>query len=102
MDLKPGTRLRSTESGTEVVVVRAPNRAVTVVCGGAPMVLLDRSVPPAPSAPSEHGVGSILGKRYSHEDTGLELLCTSPGSGPPSVDGEPLAIQSAKTLPSSD
>ncbi len=37
MELKPGTRLRSTVCETQVVVVRAPSEPVELACGGAPL-----------------------------------------------------------------
>ena len=45
---------------------------------------------------------TLLGKRYVHEDSGLELLCTKGGAGTLRVDGAPLGIKQAKNLPSSD
>jgi len=41
MELKPGTRLRSQTCSAEVIVVRPPDRAVDLRCGGAPMVSVD-------------------------------------------------------------
>jgi len=46
--------------------------------------------------------GTLLGKRYVHETSGLELLCTKPGTGSLSVGDDVLTTQQAKTLPSSD
>jgi len=43
-----------------------------------------------------------LGKRYSDESLGLELLCTKAGPGPLAVNGNELTIKDAKPLPSSD
>ncbi|HEX3842486.1 MAG TPA: hypothetical protein VHU85_16970 [Acidimicrobiales bacterium] len=102
MQLKPGARVRSAVCATEVVVVRAPAGDVDLWCGGVPTLDLA-------SAPSRGGgpvagqdEGTLLGKRYSHDATGLEVLCTKSGAGTLSVAGEPLGLQQAKPLPSSD
>jgi hypothetical protein len=104
MDLTPGKKLASTVCATEVIIVRPPSEAVAIDCGGAPMV-------PADEAPDESARGSVdaafaegtlLGKRYVHEATGLELLCTKPGDGSLSADGVALPLKEAKPLPSSD
>ena len=89
---------------TEVIIVRPPSEAVDVECGGTPMV-------PADQAPAEGDRGSVdgafaegtlLGKRYLHEGSGLELLCTKPGDGSLAVGGVALPLKEAKPLPSSD
>ena len=104
MDLTPGKKLASTVCATEVIIVRPPSEAVEVECGGAAMV-------PSDEAPDEggrgaldggHADGTLLGKRYVHEGSGLELLCTKPGEGSLSVGGVALPLKEAKPLPSSD
>ena len=104
MDLTPGKKLASTVCATEVIIVRPPSGPVAVECGGAAMVA-------AEEAPDEggrgavdggHADGTLLGKRYVHEDSGLELLCTKPGEGSLSVEGVALPLKEAKPLPSSD
>ena len=104
MDLTPGKKLASTVCATEVIVVRPPSGPVEVTCGGAAML-------PAEDAPDEgarggvdgdHADGTLLGKRYVHEPSGLELLCTKPGDGSLAVDGVALPLKEAKPLPSSD
>ena len=101
MDLKPGTRLRSQACATEVIVVRPPEQAVDVCCGGAPMVPVGD---PAEERPLDaaHRDGTLLGKRYADNDTGIELLCTKAGEGSLSLGGAPLPVKDAKPLPSSD
>ena len=99
--LKAGVRLQSTACDTEVIVVRAPVEPVALECGGAPMVTLGtdhdrRSPDPA------HLDGTAIGKRYAHEDLGLELLCTKAGVGSLALGGVPLPAKDAKPLPSSD
>ena len=104
MDLTPGTKLASTVCATEVIVVRPPSGPVEVECGGAAMVA-------AADAPEEgargtidvaHADSTLLGKRYVHEDSGLELLCTKPGAGSLAVGSVRLPLKEAKPLPSSD
>ncbi len=46
--------------------------------------------------------GTLLGKRYVDEQTGLEVLCTKPGTGSLAADGRPLTIKAPKPLPASD
>jgi len=104
VDLTPGTKLASTVCATEVIIVRPPSGPVDVECGGTAMV-------PAAEAPDEgargaldadHTGATMLGKRYVHEDSGLELLCTKPGEGSLAVAGVALPLKEAKPLPSSD
>jgi hypothetical protein len=102
MELKAGARLASTVCQAEVVVVRPPVGDVDLRCGGHPMA------PPGTSkavdGPIVQGLdaGTLLGKRYVHDGTGLELLCTKGGPGSLSVDGTILPVKDAKPLPSSD
>jgi hypothetical protein len=102
MELKAGARLRSAVCSTEVIVVRPPSEPIDLRCGGEAMVEL--SAPAAadrsPAAPFD--TGTLLGKRYMHEDTGLELLCTKAGAGALSVGDQILPVKDAKPLPSSD
>jgi len=46
--------------------------------------------------------GTQLGKRYSDDDLGIELLCTKAGEGSLSVGEAVLADKGAKPLPASD
>ena len=46
--------------------------------------------------------GTLLGKRYAHEASGLEVLCTKPGEGGLTVGTDPVPVKAAKPLPSSD
>ena len=101
-DIAAGQRLRSQAGGTEVIVVRAPDQPVELTCGGAAMTAEPAAAgAPAPAKPAP-GEGAQLGKRYTDEATGLELLCTKPGSEVPAADGRPLTLKTAKPLPASD
>jgi hypothetical protein len=102
MQLKPGSRWKSAVCTTEAVVVRTPSAPVTLECGGQPMLAMtaERAAGLTPAA--DHAEGSLLGKRYFDEETGLEALCSKAGPGSLSVDGRPLRPKEAKKLPSSD
>jgi len=101
MELKPGTRLRSQVCSTEVIVVKAPDGDVDLACGGAAMIPLDAPVA-AGSIADAHRGGTLLGKRYADETTGIEVLCTKAGEGALSLGSTPLPVKDAKPLPSSD
>ena len=102
VELKPGMRLRSVTCTTEMIVVRTTAGDVDLRCGGHPMVAMvaaagevtGQTLDPAFSA------ATLVGKRYASGD--LEVLCTKPGAGSPSLGTEPLEIKGAKALPSSD
>lgn len=101
MQLKAGTRLRSATGDCEVVVVKAPAEPVDLRCGGHAFVPIDAEVTAAPVIEG-FDQGSQLGKRYSDDDLGLEVLCTKAGAGSISVGDTVLAVKGAKALPSSD
>ena len=102
MDLSPGSRWRSAVCDTEIVVVRAPAGPVTLSIGGT------EALPPeagrAASAPPGPGLagGTLLGKRYADEATGLEVLCTRAGTGSITVDGRRATVMAPRPLPASD
>lgn len=102
MDLQPGARYRSAVGEAEVVVVKAPDGPIDLRSGGHPVVPFDA---PAPE-PAEVAAGfeepALLGKRYTDEAGGLEVLCTKAGPGALSVGDQVLAVKGAKPLPSSD
>ena len=104
MDLRAGSRLSSVVDATEVIVVRPPSVAAVITCGGEPMVAPGDRPPGPPDATSDApgGEGALLGKRYDDEESGVELLCTKPGSFPLACDGRPLRVKEAKPLPASD
>ncbi len=101
MELKAGTRLRSTVCETQVVVVRAPEQSVDIACGGAPLVA-DLERPPTGQPAAGLDEGTLIGKRYVDEEVGLELLCTKAGAGSLTCNASVLALKDAKPLPSSD
>ncbi|GAA4821008.1 hypothetical protein ACFQ0K_19225 [Nocardioides caeni] len=97
--MKVGKRLKSTVCSTNVVVVRAADVALS--CGGAPVVEDLAGEPSGDVAPGLDG-GTLLGKRYLHEASGLEVMCVQAGAGSLSVDGVVLEVKAAKSLPASD
>ncbi len=101
MELKAGMRLRSVVCNTEVIVVRAPAEPVELTCGGAALAAEGEAATTAQLDPSASS-GTLLGKRYADEETGLELLCTKSGEGSLACNGEELLLRTAKPLPSSD
>lgn len=96
--MKPGTKLKSVVCDTEVMVVRAADAAIE--CGGLPMTeerpAERKAVNPA------FAEGTKIGKRYVNAAGTVELLCTKPGQGSLSIDGQALKIKDAKPLPASD
>ena len=100
MELKAGTRIRSSVCATELMVIQCPDGDLDLRCGGAPVVALGEE----PSGDVDPGFkdGTQIGKRYVDEAGTLELLCTKPGEGSLSVGDTPLALKEAKPLPSSD
>jgi len=99
--MKAGLRLGCADCPTEVVVVRPPAGEVALTCAGAALVDVDAARSTAGHAGAE-GDGSLLGKRYTDDEAGIELLCTKPGPGSLACDGRPMGIKKAKPLPSSD
>lgn len=102
VELKPGTRLRSSACEAEVVVVKAPAGAVDLRCGGHPMVPVGEDVAGSQAPEAGFDGGMLIGKRYVDESGELELLCTKAGGSSPSVGDRVLELKDAKPLPSSD
>jgi hypothetical protein len=102
MELKPGSRWRSAVCATEVIVVRAPSRSITLECGGHAMVAQNAEPPSGLVLDAKFSGGTPIGKRFADDDTGLEVLCTKAGEGSLAIDGAPLLLKDAKPLPSSD
>lgn len=102
MQLKPGARLRSATDATELVVVRAPDEPVDLRCGGHAMRAAGDDDGSALAVQPGFDGGTQLGKRYAHDPSGLEVLCTKQGEGSISVGDSVLQVQGAKALPSSD
>jgi len=101
MELTAGSRFKSVVCDTEVVVIRPPDSPKSLGCGGSDMVPLDSTIDKTDVDP-DLSTGTQLGKRYTDESSGIEVLCTKGGSGTLTLNGEPLALKGAKPLPSSD
>jgi hypothetical protein len=101
MQITSGMRLRSAVGTTEIIVVRAPDAEISLTCGGVEMVALEDAVESSAVQPGHEGA-ALLGKRYTDEAAGIELLCTKGGQGQLACDGRALVIMAAKPLPSSD
>ena len=99
---KAGMRLKSAVCSSQVMMVVAPARDVTLTCGGAPVLELSAPDAPGGSIDPAHKQGTQMGKRYTNAAGDIEILCTKPGEGGLAVDGEILAVKGAKPLPSSD
>jgi hypothetical protein len=102
MDLKPGSRWKSSVCDAEVVVVRPPSAAGILACGGHPMTPHAAERPSGLALSPDHAAGSVLGKRYVDAESGLEALCSKAGAGALSFDGRLLVVKEAKKLPASD
>jgi hypothetical protein len=102
MKVAAGSRWKSAVCATEVVVMKGAQQDLELQCGGVAMVAMsaERAAGAAPVA--GHDGGTLLGKRYGDEASGLELLCTKGGAGALSYDGQALVIRAVKALPSSD
>jgi hypothetical protein len=100
--LKTGARFRSAVCATEIIVTKAPDVEVDLRCGGQPM--LEFATPAGPQGPldPDHASGTLLGKRYVHATSSLDVLCTKSGEGSLTANGDPLEIQVPKKLPSND
>ena len=102
MKLVPGDRLRGRADSTEVIVIRPADDDVDLRCGGHPMHELGAESDESRSIDPAYGGGTQLGKRYIHEASGLEVLCTKAGDGSLSVGADLLELKGTKALPSSD
>jgi hypothetical protein len=99
MAVKTGSQLRTSASGCEVVVVRGTEAEGTLLCAGGQMVAGN------PAQPAQGDAGGItlpVGKRYTDQESGVEVLVVKPGAGPLSFDGRELSLKAAKALPASD
>lgn len=102
MDLKPGSRWKSAVCDTEIVVVRSPKAPVSLECGGHPMIPNGSDKPAGLALSETHAAGSQMGKRYSEDQSGMEVLCVKAGAGSLSADGNAINAKDAKKLPASD
>jgi len=102
MDLKPGSRWKSAVCDTQLVVVRPPQAAGELQCGGTAVLPIDDAATPNGTINPEFAEGVMIGKRYVDETSGLEVLGAKAGNGSLSFNGVAMAIKGAKPLPASD
>jgi hypothetical protein len=102
MDLTPGSRWRSAVCESEIVVVRAPAQPVLLCIGGAAVLAAGPDRPVAGAPGQALADGTLVGKRYTDETSGLEVLCTKSGVGTITVAGRRAVIMSPRSLPASD
>ena len=102
IDIKPGTRLRSSVCDTEVIVVKAGAAEVDLRCGGHAMLPAGAERPADQASEPGFDGGTLLGKRYTDDSGTLELLCTKAGTSSLSIGDTVLQVKEAKPLPSSD
>ena len=98
----PGSRWKSAVCDTEAVVVRPASTGAVPECGGVAMIPVadPKTEDAAPLAGFESG--SLRGKRYADDATGMEALCTKAGKGTLGIEGRAFVPKEAKKLPSSD
>ena len=101
MNLKPGLRLSSQVCDAEVVVIKGAGDH-ELACGGAPLVPVGDPAAHQGRVSEELAGETLLGKRYTDADGMVEILCTKPGRGTLSFDGQALALKETKALPASD
>ena len=99
---KPGARLKSAVSDTQIMVLRTPGAAIDLRCGGHAMVGMAEEVPAGLVMDAALATPCLTGKRYVDAAETMEFLCTKGGDGTLSVDGVALDVKQAKQLPSSD
>ena len=102
MEIKAGSRLKSTVCNTEVIAVKAPGTDMDIRCGGVPMIDPSETAADGQTPDAVAADGTQMGKRYVDEDETVELLCTKPGDGSLGIGNALLAIKESKPLPASD
>lgn len=101
MEIKAGQRLACPACTTELVVVRPPSTPVALTCAGVPVGDGGGERPGGGHADAGDE-GTLVGKRYVDEASGIEVLCSKPGPGSLACEGRPMPVKGAKPLPSSD
>jgi hypothetical protein len=101
--IKVGQKLVSTVDTTAVITIRGSQDDIEIGCGGAPMVTPSgNGVEPTGAPQPSLQDGTVIGKRYADEESGIELLCTTGGQGTLTANGRPLILKATKPLPASD
>jgi hypothetical protein len=97
--LKVGHRLRAQNSACEVIVIKGSDADAALLCAGVEML---PTTPEGASAQMSEGPRIEVGKRYTDDDSDIEVLCTKAGIGPLSFADHELTLKAAKSLPASD
>ena len=101
-ELKAGSRWQSVVDDTQVIVVKAPNAAVELQCGGHPMVPVGGEVPERPVDRSGVRRTDRHREALPRRGDGIELLATKGGAGTLALDGTAIPLKDAKPLPASN
>jgi hypothetical protein len=102
MDIKPGSRWKSAVCDAQMVVVRPPKTAGELQCGGVAVLPQADGAAPSGDVRPDHAGGVLIGKRYTDEESGIEVLGAKAGKGSLAFDGRALMLKDAKPLPASD
>lgn len=102
MELKPGSRWKSAVCDAQLVVVRPPSTPGELQCGGATVLPIDDAAEPTGAVDPGFAEGVLIGKRYTDEASGIEVLGAKAGQGSLSFNGVAMTIKGAKPLPASD
>ncbi len=98
MDIKVGSRLKCSLTGSEFMVVKTGDGTLS----NAGKNLIDsKENSEIPSDNKVKGPGNTLGKRYESK-SGIIVLCTKAGQGIISCDNVSMTEVKPKRLPSSD
>jgi hypothetical protein len=101
VNLKPGLRLSSQVCDGEIVVIKGSGEHA-LECGGEPTVPVGDPAGHQGGAADDLSDGTLLGKRYTDDEGTVEILCTKPGVGTLTFDGQVLTLKESKPLPASD
>jgi hypothetical protein len=71
-------------------------------CGGAAAVPVGDPAAHQGAPADDLSDGTLLGKRYTDAEGTVEILCTKPGVGTLTFDGQVLTLKETKPLPASD
>ena len=98
MDIKVGSRLKCSLTGSEFMVVKIGDGALS---NGGKNLIDSKENSEIMSDNKIEGPGNTLGKRYESK-SGIIVLCTKAGPGIVSCDNAPMTEVKPKRLPSSD
>tara|TARA_B100001146_G_scaffold127793_1_gene112138 strand:- start:139 stop:435 length:297 start_codon:yes stop_codon:yes gene_type:complete len=98
MNIKVGSRLKCSLTGSEFMVVKIGDGALS---NGGKILIDSKENSEISSENNIEGSGNTLGKRYESK-SGIIVLCTKAGQGIISCDNTPMTEVKPKRLPSSD